>query len=261
MKRHTLSLILSIAISAALVFAQGPTGNAGMGQRANPGRNNQNNGRSGAGLSMAQLQVVEGTVTSVQIAAGIRYPSLVVNNTQIKVAPAWYLLENDFTLAVGATVRITAAPSLATGDAYLYAIDITKLPSGVKITLRSATGTPLWFGAAGSGGNRQAPRTGGACIDPATAQTVSGVIESVTAGAGIKHPELVLLVDGKLFTFELGPERVLLASDLELKVGATLTVKYALCTCDGDYVALELTDVAGNTLILRDNNGMCAWNN
>ena len=129
----------------------------------------------------------------------------------------------------------------------------------MKITLRDAAGLPLWANASRRGGNPQAPRTGSGCVDAASIKTVTGTIERVTIGAGIQHPELVLKTADGLLTLELGPERIILGSDLELKPGSTLTVKYALATCEDEVVALQLTDSAGNTVLLRHDNGMPAW--
>ena len=163
-----------LLLAASLVFAQGPSG-SGNGNQPQP---------AGSGLNMAKLQVVEGTINSVQVAYGVQYPSIVVNKLQIKVAPVWYMLENDFELKAGEAVRVSAAPSNTASDPYLYAVDITKTASGAKITLRNSLGIPLWLGAARQGGQMQAPRSGGSGIDSATVATVSGTIESVTASVG-----------------------------------------------------------------------------
>ncbi len=249
--KHRIGNVLTVfGLTAALAFAQGPNGRGGRAVAP----------QTKSGLDMARLQSVVGIVSSVQIAYGAQYPAIVINQTQIKVAPAWYLLENDFELAVGESVQVAAAASNTANDPYLYAVDITKLSSGAKITLRNELGVPLWIGAARRGGNPQAPRTGGTCIDTASIQTVTGIIDRVTAGAGIQHPTLVLKVGEVLLTIELGPERILLDSDLELKPGATLTMKYARTSCCDAYVALQITDADGHTLLLRHDDGTPAWN-
>jgi hypothetical protein len=197
---------------------------------------------------------VEGAINSVQIAYGAQYPSIVIDKTLIKVAPVWYLLDNGFELTAGETVKVVAAPSLNTGDSYLYAVSITKLATGASLTIRSEAGVPLWTG---GGANQAAPRQSALCIDPVSVQTATGTIESVNAALGIQFPVLVLKTqDGALLTIKLGPERLLLASDFELKPGATLTVQYATATVTGELVALQLTDALGNVLVLRDPDGM-----
>jgi len=250
MKHRIGNLLTVIGLTAALALAQGPRD---VGQRGSTLRANSK-------LNMTKLQVVEGPISSVQIAFGAQYPAIVVNKIQIKVAPAWYLLENDFQLAVGESVRVTAGPSGTANDPYLYAVDITKTLSGSKITLRNELGIPLWMGAARRSGNPQAPRSGGSCINTTSIKTATGIIDRVTIGAGIQHPTLVLKVGDVLLTIELGPERILLDSDLELTPGATLTVKYAESLCSDSYVALQITDADGDTLVLRHDDGTPAWN-
>jgi len=244
------SLFMLFGLTAALTSAQGHNGPGGPGTLP----------RANSGLNVGKQQVVQGTISSVQIAYGAQYPSIVINNTQIKVAPAWYLLENDFELAAGETVSVMAAPSNTANDSYLYAIDITKTASGSKITLRNELGVPIWMGAARRGGNTQAPRTGGYCVDTASILTVTGTIDRVNSGAGIQNPSLALKVNDALRTIGLGPERILLDTDLELKPGATLTVKYARSACAGEYIALQLVDAAGHSLVLRHDDGTPAWN-
>ena len=73
-------------------------------------------------------------------------------------------------------------------------------------------------------------------------------------------PTLTLrVVDGALVTFKLGPERILLESDLELKVGEQVTVKYASSTCCAELVALAITNGTGKTVVLRDESGRPGW--
>ncbi|WP_321473340.1 hypothetical protein [uncultured Paludibaculum sp.] len=245
----TTSLLCAALLTAPFTFAQGKGTPASPGQRANPG------------LNMAMQQTIEGTISSVQITYGVQYPSIVLDQTSIKVAPIWYLLENDFELAAGEAVGVLAAPSSTAGDPYLYAVAVTKTASGAKITLRNEAGVPLWLGTARSGGNAAVPRIAGNCIDPASINTVSGTIESVTIGIGIQQPVLVLKTNGTLMAFKLGPERLLLDIDLELKTGSELTVRYATATCCDEYLALQLTDATGNTTVLRNDDGTPAWNN
>lgn len=172
----------------------------------------------------------------------------------------WYLLENDFELTAGEAVKVRTAPSNTANDPYLYAIEILKVSNNTSISIRNEAGVPLWIGSAGRGGGAQAPRTGGNCVDSASIQTATGTVDSVTAGVGIQHPSLVLKVNGALLTIELGPERILLSSDLEMKPGATMTVRYASATCEDEFVALVITDAEGRTLVLRHDDGTPAWN-
>ena len=91
-------------------------------------------------------------------------------------------------------------------------------------------------------------------------KTVTGVVEDVNLGLGVQHPTLTLLTDtGTILTFKLGPERVLLASDVELLPGAALKVKYATSLCTNELLALEITDADGDVLVLRTDDGLPAW--
>ena len=251
MKQKIFLTLLSSALLAATAIAQGPQGHGGAVTAP----------RINTGLDMTRQTTVAGTISSVQLAYGAQYPSIVVGKIQIKVAPVWFLLDNDFELAVGETVAIRAAPANNTSDSYLYAFQITKTASGAGILLRSELGVPLWSSAAdGRGANATAPRTGtgtgAGCIDLASIKTVTGVIDKVSSGVGIQLPTLVLkLADSTLLTVKIGPERLILANDFELKPGATLTVKYATCTSTDEFVALQLTDSTGTTLTLRDDDG------
>jgi hypothetical protein len=216
---------------------------------------------TGAGLDIAKAQAIEGVVTAVNIGYGSRYPSIQINQATIKVAPMWYLLDRDFEIKAGDKLKVTAAPCLRTSDPYLSAISLTNMASGISLTVRDAAGVPLWTMPQG----RQITRIGagdGTCAGPGgpvSIASMSGTVESVTAGLGIQLPTLVLKTsDTKLLTIKIGPERLLQAADFEISAGDALIVRYAV-TCTGEMVALELTSAAGQTIVLRNDNGSPAW--
>jgi hypothetical protein len=73
-------------------------------------------------------------------------------------------------------------------------------------------------------------------------------------------PTLTLkTADGKLLTFKLGPERTLLAADVELKAGDKVTVRYAVETCTDELVALAITTSTGVTIRLRNDDCTPCW--
>ncbi|MCP5113400.1 MAG: hypothetical protein GY953_21410 [bacterium] len=268
--RNSSRLLTVFLIGALAVSAQG----YGQGQGAGNGRQNGNgNGTGQPQLDLNQQSVVEGEITVVNIGFGAQYPSIQVNNITIKIAPSWFLLENDFELAENDLVRVLAAPSTAATDPYLHALSIVKTTTGEEILLRDETGRPLWIGGRGQGqrrgpgqGQAQQPRDprgngaqNGGCVDPTTIQTVNGVIEQVTLGAGIRQPTLAVNVDGQIVSVKIGPARVLLAADFELKAGDPITVRFATAACTGELVALDLTNKAGVTLKLRNDDGSRAW--
>src|SRR5262245_60921883 len=163
-------------------------------------------------LDMTKVQTVSGTVGAVAIGYGMQYPSITIGKVQIKVAPVWYLLDNNFEIKVGDVLTVQAAPALATPDPYLYAIEIANA-ADQRILLRDVLGRPLWTNSQAGG----PATTEGSCLlgSPAVA---AGIVEQINSGVGIQMPTLTLkLSDGTLLTFKLGPERILLESDLELK--------------------------------------------
>jgi hypothetical protein len=239
--------VILLAAAAGLALAQGPHGNGG--------------GGIGLNLAMTKLQTLTGPVTAVNIGWAMQYPSITVNKLQIKVAPVWYLLEENFEIKTGDDVSVVAAPSAVASDPYLYAVEITKQGTGAHIVLRDANGLPLWS----QGGNRAGtgygtgPMANGECISVQSIATESGVVEQITAGPGIQMPTLTLKTpDGKLLAVRLGPERILLEADLELKAGDAITVRYAVTSHDGELVALAISR-GGVTVTLRGDDCRPLW--
>lgn len=249
-------VLLSLILTAGTVLAQGgPRPGRGPGSGSGTGTGPIH---TQAALNMSAVQVIAGAITGVQIGYGTQYPSIVVDQKTIKVAPVWFLLENDFELKEGMDVRVTAAPGNPPNESYLHAIEIAAVAAGKTLKLRDEAGVPLWRGEfSWGGGTPQALGTG--CVDLASIRTVKGVVESVNAGYRIQQPSMVLKTEAGLLTIKLGPERFLLSSDFEVKAGATLTVKYGLAACTEEYVALQLTNEAGETLSLRNDDGTPAW--
>ena len=261
----TLLLVAVLGLMPLAADAQGPRGPQGGGARMG----GPQMGGTQAGqpqLDLTRQAVVEGAITQIHLAYGAQYPSIAINATQIKIAPVWYLLDQNFELKEGDAVRVVVAPS--TRDSYLYALNITKTANNVRITLRDEQGLPLWA-ARGSGpgqrlGNGGPPEgelpCGGACMEAGSVTTITGTVDKVTMGAGIRFPVAVIkTADGKLHSVKIGPERVLLANDFEIAAGQALTAKVGVSSCSDELVALELTDAAGVTVVLRDANGLPAW--
>ena len=250
----TLRMIFCAAAMAGLAAAQGPRG-GGMNQA----------GAKHSGLAMTQVQTVTGVVSAVSIGYGMEYPTITVNKLQIKVAPVWYLLEKNFEIRAGDSLTITAARANLAADPYLYAIDMTNSATGLKVVLRDANGLPLWSqrgGGAGAGsgaGSGPGPTANGGCTQILSIATDSGVVEQIASGIGIQMPSLTLkTAAGKLLVIKLGPERILLGSDLELKAGDAVTVKYAVTAHDDELIALAITK-GGVTITLRGEDCRPAW--
>jgi len=240
------TLSVSILLAGGLIFAQGRLGGT-----------NPNMPTRSTCVNLAQAQTITGTITAVDIAYGAQYPSITVNQIAIKVAPLWFLLEQDFELQVGDSVTVVAAPCVT--DSYLLAISVTNNVTSASITLRDSNGLALWSGAAGGHRTQRfqamAKRSG---FDPPSVRTTTGTVERATFGVGIQMPTLVVkATDGTLVTMKIGPERVLLAADFELNAGEPVTATYASCLRDN--WALQLTNSAGVTIVLRNPDGTLRW--
>jgi len=245
-----------LTLAVTISFAQGPR--AGNGPGAGQGY-----GVGQPAIDVAKQEVIEGVVTAVNIGFGAQYPSIEINKKQIKIAPVWFLLENDFELKEKDQVRVIAAPSTATADAYLHALSIRNLLTGGEIKLRDDYGVPLWVRGRGRGANPGGQGYGvmtGGCIDPATIKEITGTVDKVTMGAGIRQPTLIIKTgSGEIVTVRIGPERVLLEADFELNPGEQVKARVATASCSNELVALQLTNQAGQTVKLRNDDGSRAW--
>ncbi len=248
--KSTEALLVPVLLAAgALALAQGRYGAA-----------NPNTPGSAARLNMTQTQTISGVITAVDIGYAAQYPSITVNDTVIKVAPVWYLAEQDFELDVNDSVSVLAAPRNLAGDSYSYAIAITKLETSATLALRDSSGVPLWSGR-GGGSTPSLRHSSGRCLclDPPSVRTITGTVERASFGPGIRMPLLVLkTAEGTLIPVKIGPERVLLAADFELIPGQAVTATVA--TCQRETVVLQLTNSAGLTVVLRSPDGAGIWN-
>jgi molybdopterin converting factor small subunit len=252
MKKTRLPTLAVLIIAATAAFGQGP--------RTTQHQNTSNH--PAAVPDMTKARTVSGMVGAVDSGYGMQYPSITVNQSVIKVAPVWFLVDQNFELKAGDQVSVVAAPSTIPGDSYLYAIEIANIASKTRIVLRDAAGVPLWTATNGArGGNAAGPGNGIGCLDLTTVNTAAGTVEKVSMGIGIQMPSLVVKTTvGALVSMKLGPERVLLAADFELKTGDTVSAKYAHETCTDENVALQLTNSAGVTITLRNGDGTPNWN-
>ena len=252
MKRIFETMIL-LGAAAGLALAQAPHAGGGAGRTTTGGPS--------VTLAMTNTRSVTGAVTAVNIGWGMQYPSITINKVQIKVAPVWYLLEKNFEIKTGDNLSVVAAPSNVASDLYLYAVDITNNATSAQIVLRDSTGLPLWSrrGYTLGSGFGTGLRADGACVQVLSLETASGIVDQVTSGPGIQMPSLTLkTAEGKLLVIKLGPERVLLEADLELKTGDRITIKYAVTEHDGELVALTINK-GGVTVTLRGDDCRPLW--
>jgi hypothetical protein len=212
---------------------------------------------------MSKAAPLSGVVTAVNIAYGVQFPSVELDKAVIvKVAPVWFLIENDFEIKAGDKLNMLAAPSLS-GDPYLHAIEIENVTANKKLVLRDAQGLPEWGGrgrgARGEGSGSAGLYQRGACIDPASITTITGAIDKVVMGAGIEMPYIIVKTSTELVTVKIGPERILLENDFEINAGEQVTVEMARCTVRDELVALSITNAAGVKIVLRTADGTPAW--
>jgi len=251
-------LTMFFAAAVAVTLGQGPQANGGgQGQFGGHGRGH------GAGqpqLEMATLQEISGAVTAVNLGAGTQYPSIEVGGKLIRVAPIWFLLENDFEISRGDQVVVGAVLSTSMTDPYLHAVWIRNETTEKQIQLRGEAGSAGWarrrggFAIQEPQGNRLVR---GGCGFSAI-ETVSGAVLEVSVGAGIRQPNVILQTLAGPVSVKVGPSRVLLENEFQIAVGDTLTVVYGVSTCTDEKVALQLTN-GDVTITLRNEDGSPAW--
>ena len=100
--------------------------------------------------------------------------------------------------------------------------------------------------------------------DPATVETVSGVVESVNKITPTKGMysgiHIVLKTDKEIIVVHLGPEWYIERQDMKLEKGDTIEVKGSRITFEGKPVLIAAECNKGDTvLILRDSAGIPAW--
>jgi len=100
--------------------------------------------------------------------------------------------------------------------------------------------------------------------NPATVETVSGVVESVDKITPMKGMNsgihLVLKTDKETIALHLGPEWYIERQDVKLEKGDKIEVKGSRITFDGKHAIIAAEIKKGdNVLVLRDNSGIPVW--
>ncbi len=255
------SKLLTSFLTAALAtsLAQGPGRFQGNGTAAQKG-----NHSGQPQLVMTQLQEISGPVTAVNIGTGMEYPTIEVDGKIVRVAPVWFLLENDFEIAQNDFLVLQAAPSSSTADPYLHAIWIRNQAANKEIQLRDENGVALWSGGRGRSSQGESHRGNGRIIGGcglSDIATVSGSVTKVVLGTGIKQPNIELNTASGVLSIKIGPSRVMLEVEFQIDVGDQLTVKYGATNCTDEKVALEITNLTkgGIMIVLRDEEGRPVW--
>ncbi len=199
---------------------------------------------------------------------GIGYPAIVVDGKQIKLAPLWYLNQQEIVLDVGDNVIVTASPCNQSDEELYYAITVEVLfedGSSQIITLRDARGKPAWGGARShhptdpASFSRRSKANGNGLV-AASSTSVTGTVEFVIPGRGFQKPILLLRTpQGTLLPIVLGTPGQILAWDFEVRLGASLTVRYAFTQRTRERLALQLEDSSGHTITVRTEAGDPVW--
>jgi hypothetical protein len=211
---------------------------------------------------------LEGTVVSVDMAAGQEFPTFTLSlpgdgQVTIITGPYYFLIESGFEIRVGDRLLVQAFLSLWYDDTYV-AVKIWNLTTGDTLILRDASGQPVWprsqqLGEGGMGYG------GGAAwleIDPASIRTIKGTVEGVNPGVGEGHASIIVVKSGgKRFSVLTGPYRFMLENSFEIRAGHRVKVRaYKSTQLETIYVAAMVNNkTAGKKLNLLDESGRPYW--
>jgi hypothetical protein len=270
--KRTMMALAALALAGSLVLEAGQ-GSKGAGSGASK-------------IDLGSVRTVTGAVTGVSIAKGMKHPSFLLSVSasevlSVELGPYWFLVSNDFALAVGDQVSAKVANCAGRSSSDVVALSITDLTSGAAITLRDDAGMPLWKGArrggqgrggssggsgqGGQGGSGQGGR-GGSCyasasqIDLSTLTTVEGEVAAVSVGLGTHRNTVTLRTgDGAEYVVALGPFWYMNQQGFSLEQGETVRVRMAQCTEGWAAFSVEIP-ASGATLTLRNEQGVPLWN-
>lgn len=230
------------------------------------------NKKKTGGVDLSTLRTVTGSVTAVAMDYGLGHPGFTMDSAQegpltVNLGPYFYLVANNFSLAVGDQVSASVA-TCATG---VVAFEVTDLTTGKQILLRDAGGFPLWTGGKkgggqgagqGNGHGRNGCRSGGygagQGVDLSTLIEVQGPVTAVNSGVGTHNNTLTLQAGPEAYTVSLGPLWYMTGQGFAFQAGETLRVRMALC--QGHWAAFSVTRAStGEALQLRDDQGVPLW--
>lgn len=271
--KRTMVALAALALAGTLAVAAGQ-GSKGTGSGASK-------------IDLGSVRTVTGTVTAVSIAKGMKHPSflLAVSESEVlsvELGPYWFLVANDFALAVGDQASATVANCAGRSSSEVVAFAVTDLTTGSSITLRDDAGMPLWKGArrggqgngggagsqggqGASGGAGQGGR-GGACyasasqIDLSTLTTVEGEVAALSIGLGThRNTVTVRAAGGAEYTVSLGPFWYMNQQGFSLEQGETVRVRMARCAQGWVAFSVEIPS-SGASLAFRNDQGVPLWN-
>ena len=222
----------------------------------------------------AEIVVLTGTVTAVNLAAGQGMPSIILHTASgdftVMVGPYRLLAESKLEIKVGQSLEVKAFPDPRVNGVYA-AVELKDSATGAVAALRNEAGIPA-MGGRGMGMNGgmmrgRGPGQGmfgrGACADCADLNlegktTLIGVVQSVDIAAGKGSPSFTLSFGATVCTIITGPYWLLQQADFTIAANDRLSVvAYPSLQHEGTYVAAEIQNLDTQKLIkLRGDNGM-----
>lgn len=235
-----------------------------------------NKKKGGGAVDLSTVRTLTGPVTAVAMDYGLGHPGFTMNSEQegsltVNLGPYFYLVANNFALAVGDQV----SAKVATCKMGVVAFQVTDLTSGKEITLRDENGLPLWTGGkrgnggqgngqgnGQGGGHRNGCRFGGygagQNVDLSTLTTIEGTLTALGAGVGTHNNTVTVQAAGEAYAISMGPYWYMVREGFTLQLGETLSIRMA--QCQGKWAAFSVTRPGtGETLQLRDDQGVPLW--
>jgi hypothetical protein len=231
-----------------------------------------NKKRGGGNVDLSTVRTVTGPVTAVAMDFGLGHPGFTMTTSQegpltVNLGPYFYLVANNFSLAVGDQV----SAKVATCKNGVVAFEVTDLTSGKQIILRGEDGLPLWTGGnkgnGGQGGSQGGQHKNGCrlggygaglSVDLSTLTTLEGTLTALGAGVGTHNNTVTIQTAGEAYAISMGPYWYMVQEGFVLQLGETLQVRMA--QCQGHWAAFSVTRPStGETLQLRDDQGVPLW--
>jgi hypothetical protein len=225
--------------------------------------------KGGTKIDLSTVRTVTGDVAAVAMDPGLGHPGFTLNSAQegsltVNLGPYFYLVANNFSLAVGDQV----SAKVATCASGVVAFEVTDLTSGKQVVLRSADGLPLWTGGNkkgrgnGGGHNGNGLRMGGygagLSVDLSTLIEAEGPLTAVSSGLGTHNNTVTLQATAtESYTVSMGPYWYMTQNGFAFQVGETVRIRMA--QCQGKWVAFSVTLPTGEVFQLRDDQGVPLW--
>ena len=220
-------------------------------------------------LDLTTVRTVSGTVTSVSVAPGMKHPSFELTETTgevltVELGPYWFLVANNFALAVGDGVTATVANCANQTGTNVVALYVENTTTGVSITLRDEDGNPLWTGK--GRGHKGGTAVGSGCynsgqnVNAAAVQQMQGEVAAVSLGLGTHRNTVTLRAQGGggQYVVSLGPFWYMHQQGFTLQQGQSVSI--AMAPCLQTWVAFSVTKLAtGQVLRLRNDQGVPLW--